>query len=150
MECGLGFLCPLLQLDTLCSLQHASFPPTSQPCCAPSSARSAREVISELDTLAGGCVLCHEVDFQRGGFGPRTIMLCDQVRMGSRLLGGRREEGPWPVPLMLIEQVSGLCMEGQEAGECASSGERKTGGRGPGAGGRRWEAGVLLGGCLTA
>jgi hypothetical protein len=23
-------------------------------------------------------VLCHEVDFQRGGFGPRTIMLCDQ------------------------------------------------------------------------
>jgi hypothetical protein len=35
-------------------------------------------VISELDTLAGGCVLCHEVDFQRGGFGPRTIMLCDQ------------------------------------------------------------------------
>lgn len=41
--------------------------------------RSAREVISELDTLAGGCVLCHETDFQRGGFGPRTIMLCDQV-----------------------------------------------------------------------
>lgn len=36
-------------------------------------------MISELDTLAGGCVLCHEVDFQRGGFGPRTIMLCDQV-----------------------------------------------------------------------
>jgi len=35
-------------------------------------------VVSELDTLAGGCVLCHEVDFQRGGFGPRTIMLCDQ------------------------------------------------------------------------
>jgi hypothetical protein len=28
--------------------------------------------------MAGGCVLCHEVDFQRGGFGPRTIMLCDQ------------------------------------------------------------------------
>ena len=23
-------------------------------------------------------MLCHEVDFQRGGFGPRTIMLCDQ------------------------------------------------------------------------
>lgn len=41
-------------------------------------ADDAREVISELDTLAGGCVLCHEVDFQRGGFGPRTIMLCDQ------------------------------------------------------------------------
>lgn len=45
---------------------------------------SAREVISELDTLAGGCVLCHEVDFQRGGFGPRTIMLCDQVRARKR------------------------------------------------------------------
>jgi hypothetical protein len=28
--------------------------------------------------MAGGCVLCHELDFQRGGFGPRTIMLCDQ------------------------------------------------------------------------
>lgn len=41
-------------------------------------ADDAREVISELDTLAGGCVLCHETDFQRGGFGPRTIMLCDQ------------------------------------------------------------------------
>ena len=51
--------------------------PDSPPCfryrCC-----SAREVVSELDSLAGGCVLCHEVDFQRGGFGPRTIMLCDQ------------------------------------------------------------------------
>lgn len=30
------------------------------------------------DGATGGCVLCHEPDFQRGGFGPRTIMICDQ------------------------------------------------------------------------
>jgi hypothetical protein len=54
-------------------------PSCTLPLCSPDSPpRSAREVVSELDTLAGGCVLCHEVDFQRGGFGPRTIMLCDQ------------------------------------------------------------------------
>ncbi len=35
-------------------------------------------MINELDTVAGGCVLCHEVDFQRGGFGPRTVLFCDQ------------------------------------------------------------------------
>lgn len=26
----------------------------------------------------GGCVLCHDPEFQRGEFGPRTMMLCDQ------------------------------------------------------------------------
>lgn len=41
-------------------------------------ADGCREVINELDTVAGGCVLCHEVDFQRGGFGPRTVLFCDQ------------------------------------------------------------------------
>ena len=74
-------------------------------------ARSARDVISELDTLAGGCVLCHEVDFQRGGFGPRTIMLCDQVGGGAgaaaaagggwsaRLVSAAREVFCWVLPV---------------------------------------------------
>ena len=31
-----------------------------------------------LDSLSGGCVLCREPDFQRGEFGPRTVIYCDQ------------------------------------------------------------------------
>lgn len=49
-----------------------------RPAPAPRPPGRCREVINELDTLAGGCCLCHEVDFQRGGFGPRTILFCDQ------------------------------------------------------------------------
>ena len=28
--------------------------------------------------MAGGCVLCDSPDFQRGGFGERTMIICDQ------------------------------------------------------------------------
>ncbi|KAL6783931.1 hypothetical protein ACKKBG_A04060 [Auxenochlorella protothecoides x Auxenochlorella symbiontica] len=35
-------------------------------------------IVMAEDGATGGCVLCHEPDFQRGGFGPRTIMICDQ------------------------------------------------------------------------
>jgi len=31
-----------------------------------------------IDSLSGGCVLCREPDFQRGEFGPRTVIYCDQ------------------------------------------------------------------------
>ena len=31
-----------------------------------------------LDLIPGGCVLCHRSDFQLAGFGPRTIIICDQ------------------------------------------------------------------------
>jgi GNAT superfamily N-acetyltransferase len=37
----------------------------------------AREILGDLDTLCGGCVLCRETDFQKD-FGPRTIMICEQ------------------------------------------------------------------------
>lgn len=34
--------------------------------------------MSELDKMAGGCVLCSRPDFQRDGFGPNTMIICDQ------------------------------------------------------------------------
>ncbi|KAK3274771.1 hypothetical protein CYMTET_17056 [Cymbomonas tetramitiformis] len=37
-----------------------------------------RTLLSELDSIAGGCVLCRCSDFQKDGFGARTIMICDQ------------------------------------------------------------------------
>jgi len=37
-----------------------------------------RYLLTELDTVAGGCVLCRCSDFTREGFGPRTILLCEQ------------------------------------------------------------------------
>lgn len=55
-------------------------------------ADSCREVVSELDTLAGGCVLCQEVDFQRGPLGPRTIIICDQCEREFHV-GCLRREG---------------------------------------------------------
>ena len=36
------------------------------------------DIYSDLDALAGGCTFCREPDFQKGEFGPRTIMICDQ------------------------------------------------------------------------
>ena len=35
-------------------------------------------LLSDVDLVAGGCVLCHCSDFMREGFGPRTILICDQ------------------------------------------------------------------------
>lgn len=40
--------------------------------------RQCQALLSELDIVAGGCVLCHCSDFMREGFGPRTILICDQ------------------------------------------------------------------------
>ncbi|KAK9810346.1 hypothetical protein WJX72_009121 [[Myrmecia] bisecta] len=37
-----------------------------------------REAMGDLDIVAGGCVLCNQTDFQRGTFGARTIIICDQ------------------------------------------------------------------------
>lgn len=41
---------------------------------------------------SGGCVLCHDPEFQRGEFGPRTMMLCDQCErefhVGCMAAGG--------------------------------------------------------------
>ena len=31
-----------------------------------------------VDTVAGGCTLCASPDFERGGFGARTMIICDQ------------------------------------------------------------------------
>eukprot|EP00889_Picochlorum_renovo_P000287 jgi/Picre1/27317/NNA_000286.t1 len=36
------------------------------------------DIYSDLDALTGGCTFCREPDFQKGDFGSRTIMICDQ------------------------------------------------------------------------
>ncbi|CAI8614716.1 unnamed protein product [Vicia faba] len=35
-------------------------------------------IVKDIDAELSGCVLCRGVDFSRSGFGPRTIILCDQ------------------------------------------------------------------------
>ncbi len=40
-------------------------------------ARGPGEIIADAG-MAGGCALCASPDFQRGGFGPRTMIICDQ------------------------------------------------------------------------
>jgi hypothetical protein len=37
-----------------------------------------REPTNEVDPYGTGCVLCKKHDFLRGGFGERTILICDQ------------------------------------------------------------------------
>eukprot|EP00976_Prorocentrum_cordatum_P041992 850677-Prorocentrum_minimum.AAC.1 len=37
-----------------------------------------RRLLSDLDCVAGGCVLCRCSDFLKDGFGARTIIICDQ------------------------------------------------------------------------
>ena len=39
--------------------------------------RGPSEIIADAG-MAGGCVLCDSPDFQRGGFGDRTMIICDQ------------------------------------------------------------------------
>ena len=34
--------------------------------------------MTALDVVAGGCTLCGSPDFERGGFGARTMIICDQ------------------------------------------------------------------------
>ncbi|CAJ1890640.1 unnamed protein product [Sphenostylis stenocarpa] len=35
-------------------------------------------IVKDIETELSGCALCRAVDFSRSGFGPRTIILCDQ------------------------------------------------------------------------
>lgn len=42
------------------------------------AAEDAHDIYSDLDALTGGCTFCREPDFQKGDFGSRTIMICDQ------------------------------------------------------------------------
>lgn len=57
-----------------------------RPCPPPSGvsaplaavALRCQRLLSDLDSLAGGCSLCRCADFLREGFGPRTMLLCDQ------------------------------------------------------------------------
>lgn len=42
------------------------------------SGEDAHDIYSDLDALTGGCTFCREPDFQKGDFGSRTIMICDQ------------------------------------------------------------------------
>lgn len=52
--------------------------PPSDGAQAAAVAQRARRLLAELDTAAGGCVLCRCSDFTRDKFGPRTVLLCDQ------------------------------------------------------------------------
>jgi hypothetical protein len=36
-------------------------------------------IVKDIDAELSGCALCRGVDFSRSGFGPRTIIFCDQV-----------------------------------------------------------------------
>ena len=36
------------------------------------------DLVTALDVVAGGCTLCGSPDFERGGFGARTMIICDQ------------------------------------------------------------------------
>ena len=41
-------------------------------------ADSCRDLLSDLDSLIGGCQVCREPDFLKNDFGARTMILCDQ------------------------------------------------------------------------
>ena len=56
-------------------------PPGTAPTKAgPLAAIAARcqRLLADLDSMQGGCALCRHSDFQAEGFGPRTVLLCDQ------------------------------------------------------------------------
>jgi len=56
-------------------------PPGVAPVRAGSLAAIAarcQRLLADLDALQGGCCLCKRPDFQAEGFGPRTVLLCDQ------------------------------------------------------------------------
>lgn len=36
-------------------------------------------IVKDIDAELSGCALCRGVDFSKSGFGPRTIIFCDQV-----------------------------------------------------------------------
>ena len=36
------------------------------------------EVMAALEAVSGGCMLCASPDFEREGFGARTMIICDQ------------------------------------------------------------------------
>ncbi|XP_030926311.1 uncharacterized protein LOC115953027 isoform X1 [Quercus lobata] len=38
-------------------------------------------IVRNIDAELSGCVLCRGYDFSKSGFGPRTILLCDQCEM---------------------------------------------------------------------
>nr|XP_027188070.1 uncharacterized protein LOC101515204 isoform X1 [Cicer arietinum]XP_027188071.1 uncharacterized protein LOC101515204 isoform X1 [Cicer arietinum] len=72
-------------------------------------------IVKDIDAELSGCALCRGVDFSRSGFGPRTIILCDQVctlvlmslpkaSLRWRLLNGKTAS-PETRPL-LLEAVS--------------------------------------------
>ncbi|KAH7281461.1 hypothetical protein KP509_36G048800 [Ceratopteris richardii] len=42
------------------------------------NAERCHRVIKVPENVIGGCVFCKNGDFQKSGFGPKTIMLCDQ------------------------------------------------------------------------
>lgn len=43
--------------------------------------RRAIRIITNLEAEVSGCALCRACDFSKAGFGPRTIILCDQCEM---------------------------------------------------------------------
>lgn len=47
---------------------------------AMTTSRRADGVLAELEGswAGGGCALCASPDFQRDGFGPNTVLICDQ------------------------------------------------------------------------
>ncbi|KAK7345466.1 hypothetical protein VNO77_16070 [Canavalia gladiata] len=41
-------------------------------------AKRCIRIVKDIEAEMGGCVLCRGSDFSRSGFGPRTIIICDQ------------------------------------------------------------------------
>jgi hypothetical protein len=56
---------------------HPGPPPSSLPPPPPRPSLSEPELITDPTGQGAGCVLCKASDFLRGGFGDRTIMICD-------------------------------------------------------------------------
>ncbi|XP_027365293.1 uncharacterized protein LOC113872165 [Abrus precatorius] len=41
-------------------------------------AKRCIRIVKDIEAEMGGCILCRASDFSRSGFGPRTIIICDQ------------------------------------------------------------------------
>ena len=71
------WFCPACKAAGLPLPQPPGAAPTKAGPLAAIAARCQR-LLADLDAMQGGCALCRHSDFQAGGFGPRTVLLCDQ------------------------------------------------------------------------
>ena len=71
--------------------------------------RKCKAMLSDLDIVAGGCVFCHCSDFTREGFGPRTILLCDQCEREFHVGCLKKYSG---IELQSLPEAEWFCNDG--------------------------------------